>query len=169
MSDLNAEVPARPVRNALPSASIRGMSRALRVVIADDHELFRMEVSDDLSRAGVDVCAEAEDGRGAIAAVLEHAPDAALLDVGMPGGGIEAAAEIAERAPRTTVVMLSAVGDDETFGRALDAGVTGYLLKDLDGRRLADALDRAIAGEYVGPPAFARLAALHAGTSLDTR
>lgn len=145
------------------------MRRPLRVVIADDHALFRMEVRDDLSRAGVHVCAEAEDGRGAVAAVLEHAPDACLLDVGMPGGGIEAAAEIAERAPRTTVVILSAVGDDETFTRALDAGVTGYLLKDFDGARLADGLARAVAGERVGPPAFARLAALHAGRALETR
>lgn len=145
------------------------MARALRVVIADDHALFRMEVGDDLSRAGVDVCAEAEDARGAVAAVLQHAPDACLLDVGMPGGGIEAAAEIAKRAPRTTVVMLSAAGDDETFTQALDAGVTGYLLKDFDGRRLADALARAVAGERVGPPAFARVAALHGGTSLRTR
>lgn len=145
------------------------MSRALRVVIADDHALFREEVRDDLSRAGVHVCAEAEDGPSAVAAVLEHAPDACLLDVGMPGDGIEAAAAIAERAPQTTVVMLSAVGDDETFARALAAGVKGYLLKDFDGPRLADGLARAVAGERVGPPAFARLAALYGRTSLQTR
>lgn len=145
------------------------MERPLRVVIADDHELFRSEVRHDLDAAGVDVCAEAEDGRGAVEAVLEHAPDVALLDVGMPGGGIEAAHEIGARSPRTTVVMLSAAGDDETFTRALDAGVTGYLLKDFDGRRLADALRRAVAGERVGPPAFARVAALHGGAPLRTR
>ena len=145
------------------------MSRPLRVVIADDHALFRLEVRDDLVAAGVDVCAEAENGSGAVEAVLEHAPDAALLDVGMPGGGIEAAQEIGTRSPQTTVVMLSATGDDETFTRALDAGVTGYLLKDFDGRRLAESLARAVAGEHVGPPAFARLAALHGGASLGAR
>jgi DNA-binding NarL/FixJ family response regulator len=145
------------------------MTRPLRVVIADDHALFRTEVCHDLVDAGVDVCAEAEDGRAAVEAVLEYAPDAALLDVGMPGGGIEAAHEIGLRAPQTTVVMLSAAGDDETFTRALDAGVTGYLLKDFDGRRLADALTRAVAGERVGPPAFARIAALHGDGSLRPR
>ena len=145
------------------------MARPLRVVIADDHALFREEVRLDLSSAGVDVCGEAEDGRGAVEAVLEHAPDACLLDVGMPGDGIEAAAEIAARAPGTAVVMLSAVGEEETFARALDAGAVGYLLKDVDGRRLADSLARAVAGERVGPPAFARLAALHAGSPLEAR
>ena len=145
------------------------MGRALRVVIADDHDLFRTEVRHDLTAAGLEVCGEAADGPGAVEAVARQAPDACLLDVGMPGDGIEAAAAIAQRDNAPTVVMLSAVGDEETFGRALDAGVRGYLLKDFDGRRIAEALSRAVAGERVGPPAFLRLATLHDAASAHAR
>jgi two-component system nitrate/nitrite response regulator NarL len=145
------------------------MGEPLRVVIADDHELFRAEVRHDLTAAGLEVCGEADDGPGAVEAVARQAPDACLLDVGMPGDGIEAAAAIARRDNAPTVVMLSAVGDEETFGRALDAGVRGYLLKDFDGRRIAEALSRAVAGERVGPPAFLRLATLRDAASAGAR
>lgn len=145
------------------------MQRPLRVVIADDHELFRAEMRHDLTAAGLDVCGEAADGAGAVAAVELQAPDACLLDVGMPGGGIEAAAAIAAGDHATVVVMLSAFDDQETFGCALDAGVRGYLLKDFDGRRIADALSRAVAGERVGAPAFLRLATLRDAASAGAR
>jgi two-component system, NarL family, nitrate/nitrite response regulator NarL len=158
-----------PVAAAVRVEKDRAMADAIRVVIADDHELLRSEIHRDLTAAGVDVCAEAEDADAAVAAVLAREPDLCLLDVSMPGGGIQAAAEIKARRPLTPVVMMSAAADDETLARALGAGATGHLLKDIDGRDLGDALVRAAAGEHVGPPAFARLARLHGIAPFRTR
>jgi two-component system, NarL family, nitrate/nitrite response regulator NarL len=158
-----------PVAAAVRVEKDRAMADAIRVVIADDHELLRSEIHRDLTAAGVDVCAEAEDADAAVAAVLARETDLCLLDVSMPGGGIQAAADIITTGVRGLRALISAAADDETLARALEAGATGYLLKDIDGRDLGDALVRAAAGEHVGPPAFARLARLHGIAPFRTR
>src|SRR5436190_19467068 len=81
-----------------------------------------------LGRAGLDVCAEARDGEEAVALAREHEPDLAIMDVKMPGlDGIEAARRILDERP-IPIVMLTAYGQDELVSRAVEAGVSGYLI-----------------------------------------
>jgi DNA-binding NarL/FixJ family response regulator len=120
----------------------------LSVVIADDHELARAGIRLTLDRsAAFEVCAEAATADDAVELSLLHRPAITLLDVQMPGGGIQAARRIAAAAPDVTVVMLSVVADDEQLFAALRAGAAGYLRKDMDPDRLPDALLGAIRGE----------------------
>jgi DNA-binding NarL/FixJ family response regulator len=121
------------------------------VLIADDHPLIRVGVRGALQRGGWIVCAEATDAAGAVEAAVREQPDACLLDIRMPGGGIEAAAEIARRVPRTAIVMLTVSRDDGDLLDALRAGAVGYLLKDTDPDRLPLALRGVLDGEAALP------------------
>ena len=127
------------------------MSGQLRVVVADDHPPTRAGVRGALETDGFTVVAEVGDARKAVDATLEHAPDVALLDIHMPGGGIAAASEISRRLPDTAIVMLTASRDDDDLFEALRAGASGYLLKDMDPDRLGNALRGVIAGEAALP------------------
>lgn len=121
------------------------------VLIADDHPLIRVGVRGALQRGGWIVCAEATDAVGAVEAAVREQPDACLLDIRMPGGGIEAAAEIARRVPRSAIVMLTVSRDDGDLLDALRAGAVGYLLKDTDPDRLPLALRGVLDGEAALP------------------
>jgi DNA-binding NarL/FixJ family response regulator len=121
------------------------------VLIADDHPLIRVGVRGALQRGGWIVCAEATDAAGAVEAAVREQPDACLLDIKMPGGGIEAAAEIARRVPRSAIVMLTVSRDDGDLLDALRAGAVGYLLKDTDPDRLPLALRGVLDGEAALP------------------
>lgn len=121
------------------------------VLIADDHPLIRVGVRGALQRGGWIVCAEATDAAGAVEAAVREQPDACLLDIRMPGGGIEAAAEIARRVPRSAIVMLTVSRDDGDLLDALRAGAVGYLLKDTDPDRLPLALRGVLDGEAALP------------------
>ena len=81
--------------------------QAPTVVLADDHPVIRMGVRMSLMRGGFDVLAEAADGEAVVDAVLRLRPDVCLLDVSIPGGGIETARRVADAAPATSVVMLT--------------------------------------------------------------
>jgi DNA-binding NarL/FixJ family response regulator len=122
-----------------------------RVLIADDHPPTRMGVRFTLEHAGFAVCAEAADANGAIDAALEHQPDVCLLDIHMPGSGIEAARAITRELPDTKVVMLTVSRDDNDLFDALRAGASGYLLKDMDPDRVPHALLGVLAGEAALP------------------
>lgn len=127
------------------------MSERPTIVIADDHAATRGGVRAALEEGGFDVCAEADDAAGAVEAALRERPDLCLLDIQMPGNGIEAAAEIARGLPGTRVVMLTvSVSDDDLF-LALRAGARGYLLKDTDPDRLPLALRGVLNGEAALP------------------
>jgi DNA-binding NarL/FixJ family response regulator len=104
-----------------------------------------------LQQGGFEAVGEAEDAAGAIDACVRERPHVALLDVYMPGNGIRAAAEIAERAPSTAVVMLTISQDDADLFDALRAGAAGFLSKDTDPTRLAPALRGVLAGEAALP------------------
>ena len=131
-----------------------------RVVIADDHPPTRAGVRLALEDGGFVVCAEEETGPGAVAAALRDPPDVCLLDVDMPGGGIEAAETIRARLPETQVVMLSAAENDRDLFAALEAGASGYLLKEMNPARLGAALHGVLRGEAALPRALtARLIA----------
>jgi DNA-binding NarL/FixJ family response regulator len=121
------------------------------VLLADDHVATRAGVRGVLEDAGMRVVADVGTGPDAVAAALEHRPDVCLLDVQMPGGGIQAAAEIAEQLPDVAIVMLAADVTDEELLQALRAGARGYLLKDADPDRLPDTLTGLLAGEAALP------------------
>lgn len=133
----------------------------IRVVLADDHELLRGELRAELEASGFVVCGEAGDAAGALAAAERELPDVCVLDVRMPGDGLVAAGDIALRLPAVSVVMLTAIGDEETALAARQAGARGVLSKDLDGARLAAALRRVVAGEPVWPEPNAAPAPAH--------
>ena len=122
-----------------------------RVVIADDHPPTRAGVRMSLEEAGFEVCAEAATAAAAVEAVAQHRPEIALLDIHMPGSGIDAAERIRSVAPDTAVVMLTVSRDDSDLFEALRAGARGYLLKDIDPARLGPALRDVLAGEAALP------------------
>ena len=101
----------------------------VRILIAEDETIIRLDLRELLERAGFEVCAEARDGQEAVELARSHQPDVAVLDVKMPRlDGIEAARQILdERA--IPIVMLTAYGQDELVSRAVEAGVFGYLVK----------------------------------------
>ena len=128
------------------------MPGRVRVLIADDHEPTREDVRFALEQdERFRVCAEAADAPGAIDAAVHERPDVCLLDVNMPGWGVAAAWEIHARLPHVHVVMLTVSRDDRDLFAALRAGAAGYLLKNMDPRRLPRALDSVLAGEVAIP------------------
>jgi DNA-binding NarL/FixJ family response regulator len=124
------------------------------VVLADDHPATRLGVRMALMNGGFKVVAEAADCEGAVRAVIRERPDVCLLDVGMRGGGIQAAARIAAEQPSTSVVMLSASNRTDNVIAALRAGAVGYLPKDTRPDRLPDALRGVLKGEAALPRAL---------------
>jgi len=101
----------------------------VRVLIAEDETIIRLDLRGLLEGAGHEVCAEARDGIEAVELARSEQPDVALLDVKMPRlDGIEAARQILQERP-IPIVMLTAYGQDELVSRAIEAGVFGYLVK----------------------------------------
>jgi response regulator NasT len=101
----------------------------MRILIAEDETLIRLDLRTLLERAGFDVCAEARSGIEAVELARTHEPDLVILDVKMPElDGIEAARRIIAERP-IPVVIVSAYGEDELVSRAVEAGVFGYLTK----------------------------------------
>ena len=101
----------------------------MRILIAEDETIIRMDLRRVLEEAGFEVCAEARDGEEAVALAARERPDLAVLDVKMPRlDGIEAARRILADHP-IPIVMLTAYGQDELVARAIEAGVFGYLVK----------------------------------------
>src|SRR3954463_6302610 len=101
----------------------------MRILIAEDETIIRLDLRELLEKAGFDVCAEAKDGEEAVTLARTLEPDLALLDVKMPKlDGIDAARRILEERP-IPIVMVTAYGEDELVSRAVEAGVFGYLVK----------------------------------------
>ena len=101
----------------------------MRILIAEDETIIRLDLRELLEAAGFEVCAEARDGVEAVELAASEQPDLAVLDVKMPRlDGIEAARRILE-AQAIPIVMLTAYGQDELVSRAVEAGVFGYLVK----------------------------------------
>lgn len=128
--------------------SMEGIAQVLRVVIADDHDLFReglrqlLETVDD-----IEVVGEASTGHQAILLVKEHNPDVVLMDISMPEmDGIQATEYIVQRYPDTQVVVLTMYTDDEYAIHAIRAGAKGYLLKNTRSSDVVEAIRLAAAG-----------------------
>src|SRR3954465_4935848 len=101
----------------------------MKVLIAEDETIIRLDLRALLERAGFEVCAEARDGEEAVELARETEPEIAVLDVKMPRlDGIEAARRILDERP-IPIVMLTAYGQDELVSRAIEVGVFGYLTK----------------------------------------
>jgi DNA-binding NarL/FixJ family response regulator len=122
----------------------------LRVLIADDHKLFRqglislLNTQDDF----VEIVGQAETGREAVDMSVSLQPDIILLDIFMPeGNGLEAARLIREKAPNVKIVILTSSEDDEHLAKAVQIGVAGFLLKNLDREELFELLGGIEAGE----------------------
>jgi two-component system, NarL family, nitrate/nitrite response regulator NarL len=129
------------------------MTDAIRIVVADDHPLFLDGLVATLSAdAELAVVATVGDAAAAVSAVRAHTPDIALLDVAMPGGGLEAARQIAAACPATRLVMLTSSEDEDDLMEAMKAGARGYILKGVAGRELRAILKGIHAGgTYLAP------------------
>ncbi len=124
------------------------MSR-IRVLLADDHTLFRAAIA-ALVRTipDADIVAEAADGREALQLIAAHHPHVVLMDIMMPGlNGLDATARIVRAFPRTRVVVLSMSADEDSMLKALRAGAAGYLVKSADPADLANALRSVARGD----------------------
>jgi len=130
----------------------------IRILLADDHVLVREGTRELLEREeDLAVVAEASDGEAAVQLAACHRPDVALLDIAMPGlNGIEATRQIKALCPATAVLILTAYDDDQYVFAVLEAGAAGYLLKDVRGRDLIEAVRAVHAGESVLHPVVTR-------------
>src|SRR5436190_15343621 len=112
----------------------------MRILVAEDETIIRLDLVKMLGRAGLEVCAEARDGEEAVALAREFEPDLAIMDVKMPRlDGIEAARRILSERP-IPIVMLTAYGQEELVSRAVEAGVFGYLVKPFREQDLVPAI-----------------------------
>ncbi len=130
------------------------MSGRLRVLLVDDHELFRSGVKALLARqADIEVVGEAANGLDGVKQARQLRPDIVLLDLHMPGvSGREAVRALSEELPGTRVLMLTVSEDAEDLLDTLRAGAAGYLLKNIDTDYFMDAIRRAADGESVVSP-----------------
>ncbi|MED5051737.1 response regulator transcription factor [Anoxybacillus rupiensis] len=125
-----------------------------RIVIIDDHQLFREGVKRILEFEGqFEVVAEGADGSDALELVQKHQPDIVIMDINMPNtNGVEATRQLVETYPDTKVVVLSIHDDENYVMHALKTGATGYLLKDMDADTLIEAVKVvAEGGSYLHP------------------
>ena len=128
----------------------------LRVVLVDDHDLFRTGLRNLLEEQGVDVVAEAPNGHTALRIVTDLAPDVVVMDLNMPGiSGVETTRQLAAVAPLTRVVVLTISADDADVINAVMAGACGYLLKDSSIQQLVEGIRAAAAGEALISPQIA--------------
>jgi DNA-binding NarL/FixJ family response regulator len=132
-------------------------SEPLRLLIADDHPLFRKGMRTLLGGvADFALVAEAETGAEAVARSLELLPDVVLMDLQMPGGsGIEATREIVAASPTTKILVVTLFEDDDSVFAALRAGARGYILKDTDEEEMIRAIRAVANGEAIFGPAVA--------------
>jgi DNA-binding NarL/FixJ family response regulator len=133
------------------------MEREIRVVVADDHPLFRRGMVTMLSgAAGMRVVGEAGTGAEAVAAVVETGADVALMDLQMPEmGGIAAIRELRRVEPGTHILVVTLFEDDDSVFLSLRAGAQGYVLKDAHEEEFLRAIRAVAAGEAIFSPAIA--------------
>jgi DNA-binding NarL/FixJ family response regulator len=134
-----------------------GDESAIRVMLVDDHDLFRrgleLVLRDELD---LEIVGEAGDGLAAIERATELQPDVVLMDVRMPGvGGIEATRRIRNALPATKVVMLTVSDDEEDLYAAIRAGANGYLLKEVSIDEVANAVRAVVRGQSLVTPSMA--------------
>ena len=131
----------------------------LRIVVIDDHPLLREGVARSLEESGrFKLVGQGGSAADAVKLVSEHTPDLLLLDLSMPGGGVEAAREIAGKWPKVRIVVLTVSEADEDVMAALRTGARGYVLKGVGAAALVEILEGVAVGEsYVSPSLAMRL------------
>ena len=136
------------------------MTDRIRIVLADDHPIYRSGLARSLADAGdIEIVGEAGDGEQAVEQVLLHRPDVVLLDISMPkGGGIGALSRIMQIEAPPRVAMLTASEADEDLMQAIKLGAMGYILKGVGAEELVDLVGELVAGRtYVSPGLAGRL------------
>lgn len=129
----------------------------MRVLIADDHALFRDSLRSLLEARDIEVVGEAGDGRQAIELAWQLKPDVVLMDLTMPEmDGLEATKRLAAQLPEVKVVVLTASDDDNDLFEAIKSGAKGFLLKDLESDRFFSLLEGVSRGEPALTPVLAR-------------
>jgi two-component system, NarL family, response regulator NreC len=133
--------------------------RKLRLLLGDDHTLVRHGLRKILEEQPEwEVVSEVGDGREAVREAIAHKPDVAVIDIAMPLlNGIDATQQIVRRVPETKVLMLSMHADEAYVMRALQAGATGYVVKDAAGKELLTAIEAVAAGRRFFSPAIENL------------
>ena len=131
---------------------------AVKVMVVDDHPIWRDAVAADLAAAGYDVVAAVGDGDAAVRVAPAVRPDVVLMDLQLPGtSGVEAAGAIVAADPSVRVLMFSSSGEDVDVLAAVTAGARGYLVKSAARAELLDAVARTAAGQAVFSPGLAAL------------
>jgi PAS domain S-box-containing protein len=139
-----------------PEPTLPSTASDMRVVLADDHPLFRDGLRNLLISRGIKVIGTAKDGQQALDQVLELHPDIAILDINMPVlNGLETARQIKLKSPDVRVLMLTMDADEATLLKAIRAGASGYLLKNLDAEAFLEQLDALMRGETPITPGLA--------------
>jgi DNA-binding NarL/FixJ family response regulator len=145
----------------LPADSSAASPEPARVLVVDDHALFRTGVANIINQEpDLRVVAEAGNGVEAVAAFEQHHPDVTLLDLRMPVmDGVEVVRRIRQREPHARVVVLTTYDTDDEIARALKAGAKAYVLKDIAAEDLVACIRDVLAGKtYLAPAAAAKLA-----------
>ncbi len=125
----------------------------IRVMVVDDHPMWRDAVARDLAESGFDVVATAGDGDQAVRRARAAAPDVLVLDLNLPGKpGVQVCKEVVGADPKLRVLVLSASGEHADVLEAVKSGATGYLLKSASTEELQDAVRRTAAGDPVFTP-----------------
>jgi DNA-binding NarL/FixJ family response regulator len=128
----------------------------VRVMVVDDHDLFRTGLKNLLEEQGVNIVGEAPNGQTAIRLASDLSPDVVIMDLNMPGlTGVETTRQLAGIAPLTRVVVLTISADDDDVMDAVMAGACGYLLKDSSIQDLIAGIQAAAAGESLISPQIA--------------
>jgi two-component system, NarL family, nitrate/nitrite response regulator NarL len=135
------------------------MSGAIRIAVIDDHPMFREGAVQTLTcTEGIEVVGEGATAADALKVAEELRPDVMLLDISLPGGGVEAAASIARACPSVRAVMLTASESELDVASALQAGARGYILKGSSAAEVVETVRAIFKGEsYVAPSLAARL------------
>lgn len=138
------------------------MTSSINIVVIDDHPLLREGVSSTLAAvAEFEIVGQGESYDDALRIAHEGMPDIIMLDISMPGGGVEAARDIHEALPSIKLVVLTASEDEKDVMSALQAGANAYLLKGIGGKELIDIVRRVAAGETFITPSLATSILLH--------
>jgi two-component system NarL family response regulator len=129
----------------------------IRVIIADDHELFRRGLAEIVSEEiDIEVVGQAKDGKEAAHKAVQSSPDVIFMDLNMPGqGGIEATAYLKQHLPQTKVLILTVSEEPADLFRALGVGALGYVLKTASPKEIVEALRQVYQGWVVISPAMA--------------
>ncbi len=130
------------------------MTEKLRVMLVDDHEVVREGLRSLLQgEEDIEVVAEADSGSNAVDFARIHNPEVVVMDVRMPeGNGVEACRQIRDDSPGTQVIMLTSFSDDEALFNSIMAGAAGFVLKQIRGRDLVDAIRKVGAGQSLLDP-----------------